>query len=148
MADAKALVKDYLQGNTRAMQIATVKGGKPWVATVYFVVDNDLNIYWLSWPERRHSQELTVQSDIAGTVVIKTDQPVVGVQFAGHAVEVTDSSIVQDVMKLYVAKYSTGEGFSDAFAVGTNRHCMYRLVPTELSLFDELHFPGISPVTI
>lgn len=148
MGDPATHLKNYLQGDAQTMQLATVHASKPWIATVYFVTDDDMNVYWLSWPERRHSKELVEQSDVAATVVVKTDQPVIGVQFAGRANEVTDPAVVQRVMKLYVAKYNTGKGFCDAFAAGTNKHHMYMLVPTDMSLFDEVNFPGESPVSI
>lgn len=148
MADAKKLIKSYLQGDARTMQLATVVGGKPWVATVYFVVDSDINIYWLSWPDRRHSQAIKEQSQVAAAIVIKIDQPVIGVQLSGIANEVTDAMTVRKIMTLYVAKYNTGAGFYEAFVAGTNRHHMYRLVPTELSLFDEVHCPGTSPILL
>jgi hypothetical protein len=38
MADAKELIKGYLQGDTKTMQLATAIDGKPWVATVYFAM--------------------------------------------------------------------------------------------------------------
>jgi uncharacterized protein YhbP (UPF0306 family) len=110
--------------------------------------DDDMNIYWLSWPDRRHSRAIQEQSQVAVAIVIKNDQPVIGVQLAGIAYEVTDEVTVRKIMKLYVAKYSTGAGFYDAFVAGTNKHHMYKHVPTGLSLFDEVHFPGTSPIVL
>lgn len=141
-------IREYLQGDSATMQLATVRGGKPWVATVYFVVDNDLNVYWLSWPERRHSQELAANPDVAAAIVIKADQPVIGVQLAGRAAEVTDPALVRKMAEKYVTKYGQGERFYEAFAGGTNRHNMYRLCPTSIALFDEVEHMGESPVAI
>lgn len=141
-------VKSYLQGDAPTMQLATVQSGRPWVATVYFVADDDMNIYWLSWPERRHSQELIGQSDVAAAIVIKVDQPVIGIQLAGQAHEVTDETTVQQVMKLYVAKYNKGHKFYAAYTAGTNHHHMYKLTPSDISLFDELTYPDSSPVKL
>lgn len=148
MTAAEDLVKKYLQSSAQTMQLATVHNGKPWIATVYFVADHDLNVYWLSWPSRRHSKHINEQANVAATVVIKTDQPVIGVQMEGAATIVEDDTTVQNIMKLYVAKYNTGRGYYKAFVAGTNKHQMYKLAPTAMSLFDEVNFPADSPVTL
>lgn len=148
MSDSRLITKQYLQGDAKTLQLATVRGGKPWIATVYFVVDDELNIYWLSWPERRHSREIAENSAVAGAVVIKADQPVIGVQLAGVVSEVTDDKTIESVMKLYVAKYDQGHKFREAVAAGTNKHHMYKLTPREILLFDEVTYPSDSPVAV
>lgn len=148
MTNVNQLTKRYLQGTAQTMQLATVRAGRPWVATVYFVTDDDMNVYWLSWPERRHSVDLAGQSDVAAAVAVKTDQPVIGVQLAGQASEVADPETVKRIMQLYVAKYGQGENFYDVFMTGKNRHRLYKLAPNEIALFDELTYPDGSPVTV
>jgi len=148
MSDPSELALGYLQGAAPTMQLATVHDGKPWIATVYFVTDDELKVYWLSWPERRHSQELAEQVNVAATVVVKQDQPVIGVQFEGIAEEVTDLKTIKEIMKLYVAKYNKGEKFYDAVVSGTNKHHIYKLTPDDISLFDEVTFPGRSPIKL
>lgn len=142
------LVREYLQGDARTMQLATVMDGKPWISTVYFVADDELNLYWLSWPERRHSREIAENPQVAATVVIKTDKPVIGVQLDGVADIVTDSTRVVEVMDRYVAKYDAGKEFVAKFAEGTNHHVLYALTPQHIQLFDEVQFPSESPVSI
>lgn len=145
---SKSLLREYLQGNTQTMQLATVSDGKPWIATVYFVADDDLNVYWLSWPERRHSREGALNASVAATIVVKPDQPVIGVQMSGEMYEVKDMITVTHVMENYVAKYTTGMDFTANFAKGTNRHVMYKLSPHTIQLFDEVVFPDKSPVQV
>lgn len=140
--------KEYLQSDAPVMQIATVSDDKPWIASVYFVADSELNVYWLSWPQRRHSVEVSANAQVAATVVIKTDRPVIGVQLEGHVEGVLDAKVVRAVMELYVAKYNEGKQFYDAFVAGTNKHRMYRLRPRAVQLFDEVHFPAESPMKV
>ncbi len=142
------IVREYLQHSGTIMQLATAYDDKPWVATVYFVADDELNVYWLSWPERRHSREIAEQADVAATVVIKTDRPVIGVQLEGTATEVQDAGEVQQVMERYVAKYGEGQKFYDAFVAGTNKHHMYKLAPSAVWLFDEVEHAGESPLQV
>ncbi len=122
------------------MQIATVNGDQPWICTVYFVEDEELNLYWLSWPSRRHSQEIALNSKIAVAVPIKFDKPVIGIQAQGTASIVTDKTVVADIMRRYVERYNTGRQFYDRFVAGQNEHVMYRFTPSSFVLFDEVTF--------
>lgn len=141
MADSRveALIQEYLAA-AQLMQLATVQGEKPWICTVYYVF-HEGSLYWLSWPERRHSQELAKNPYVAAAIAVKHDLPVIGLQIEGTAEEVGDASEVEVVMELYVAKYNAGKKFYSAFVAGTNHHRMYRLTPHEIVLFDELNFP-------
>jgi len=131
----------YLQTG-RAMQIATTYEGQPWIATVYFVADESNNLYWLSYPSRRHSEELAQNNHIAIAIVVKADQPVIGVQAEGVAERVSDPEIVKRIMPMYIEKYGQGREFYDRFVAGTAKHALYKFTPTSFVLFDELHFPG------
>lgn len=134
------LVRHYLpQGRT--MQVATVDGDQPWICTVYFVADDELNLYWLSWPTRRHSQEIAKNSKVAIAVPIKTDQPVIGVQAEGTAAEVTSKELVAKIMQRYTAKYNSGHQFYDNFVAGRSQHVLFKFTPSTFVLFDEVNFP-------
>lgn len=144
----KEYVLAYLQSDAQTMQLATVANGKPWISTVYFVVDDELNLYWLSWPERRHSKEIAESQHAAAAVVIKTDKPVIGVQLEGVVSIVTDATRVAVVMDRYVAKYDAGKEFMAKFVEGANRHVLYALTPQRIQLFDEVRFADESPISI
>lgn len=133
------LVKKYLsQGSL--MQIATLNGDQPWICTVYYVPDEDLNLYWLSLPTRRHSQDIVGHNKVAAAIAIKHDKPVIGIQAEGTAAEVKDPETIAQVMKLYVDKYNTGKDFYNNFVSGKNQHRLYKLQPTSFVLFDEVAF--------
>lgn len=142
-------LRNYLYGDAQVMQLATsTLDGRPWVASVYFVVDDALNLYWLSWPERRHSQQLADNPYAAATIVIKPDTPVAGIQVSGRVVLVQDLEIVRGVMDRYVAKYQQGEEFVDRMTAQRNHHQLYMLQADSYQLFDEMVFPATSPVHI
>jgi len=139
-------INDYLH-QSFVMQLATVGGeGMPWVCTVYFVVDEDLNLYWLSWPTRRHSVELASNPKAAVTMPIKTDQPVIGLGAEGKVDIVRDINIIEQVMSKYVEKYSTGTEFVKNFKAATNKHAMYRFKADKYVLFDELNHPDAGSI--
>lgn len=140
----KELIKNYMvQG--KVMQIATVSGGQPWVCTVYYVEDDQLNLYWLSFPSRRHSQEIAAHNKIAITVPIKLDLPVIGIQAEGTAAVVNDRKTVAEVMKRYVERHHEGHRFYDNFVVGKNLHALYKFSPSRFVLFDEVNLLANSP---
>lgn len=130
------------------MQIATVQDGCPWICTVYFVPDESGDLYWLSLPERRHSQEIDEDNHVAVAIAIKHDQPVVGIQAEGTAFVIDDPAIIKPVLNTYVEKYGSGKEFYDNFIAGKNQHKLYRFTPERSVLFDEVHFPGGQGIAI
>lgn len=151
-AEAPRTPQEYTQEYLHAahvLQLATIdEQSRPWVASVYFVVDDDGAVYWLSEPQRRHSQAITQGSTrVAFAIAVKTDLPVIGIQGAGRAELVEDAVTVQAVMQRYGQKYDgAGKNFYERFLAGQNQHQLYRLLPDELVLFDELHFSGAQQI--
>jgi uncharacterized protein YhbP (UPF0306 family) len=126
----------------RVMQLASVREGKPWIATVYFVADEVGRVYWLSYPTRRHSEDVAADAAAAVAIAVKTDQPVIGLQASGTVRVVADAETVRRVLPGYVAKYGNGADFITRFEQGTAEHRLYEFTPEEWWLFDEVHFPG------
>lgn len=122
----------------KVMQLATVRDGQPWICTVYFVLHKG-NFYWLSFPERRHSQELADNTNAAIAVAIKRDAPVIGIQAEGNVLVVKERGEVETVLSLYVAKYGKGGSFMERFLKGENQHLLYRFVPRKIMRFDEMN---------
>lgn len=138
--EVSTLIKKYLREGL-VLQLATMRGDQPWVCSVYYASDDKLNIYWLSLPTRRHSEDITAHGKAAITIVVKVDQPVIGLQAEGTVEVVTKPAQIAKLMKLYVKRYNAGQDFYDNFIKGKNQHLMYRFKPKKFSLFDELNFP-------
>ncbi len=143
----KDIASKYL-ADSKTMQLATVAGNQPWISTVYFVADERMNLYWLSWPSRRHSLEISQNNKAAIAIAIKLDQPVIGLQAEGTVSIVEDSEEVAKVMKLYTAKYGSGQKFYKNFITNRNQHNMYKFIAKKFVLFDEVNFPDDSPLEI
>ena len=141
------LIKQYLLDG-KAVQLATASNNIPWICNVYYVLDEKLNIYWLSYPSRRHSQDITVNPNVALTLVVKQDMPVIGVQAQGVASEIKRASTVIKVMALYIKKYGAGKDFYKNFTLKKNKHVLYRFTPSKIVLFDELNFGTDNPQMI
>ena len=139
--DLRELIKSYLPQGL-VMQLATVSEGQPWACTLYYVHDDDMNLYWLSMPARRHSREVSKHYQVAAAIVVKYDLPVVGLQVEGAAQMVKDGPTVKRVMDSYITKYGAGKDFYDNYQRGTNKHQLYKLTPKKIVLFDEQNFSG------
>ncbi|RYF28711.1 MAG: hypothetical protein EOO17_04465 [Chloroflexi bacterium] len=127
--------------SVKVMQLATVSDGKPWISTVFFIADTDKNIYWLSEPHRRHSQDLTVSPNAAIAIAAKLDKPVVGIQAEGVVEIVSDVAVAELLLPLYVQKYSgAGKDFVKLLKNGANKHQLYKMNVQNMTMFDELHF--------
>ena len=125
----------------QVMQLATSNNNTPWISTVYFVADEDRNLYWLSIPERRHSQEVAANPEVAAAIAVKQDIPVIGIQASGRVEIVNDSDVVEKILAMYMKKYDgAGQDFHQRFIAGKNKHQLYKLTPANLVLFDEVHF--------
>jgi uncharacterized protein YhbP (UPF0306 family) len=134
------LIRSYLPYG-RVMQVATVNNDQPWICSVYYVEDNDMNLYWLSFPTRRHSLEIAKHNKIATTIPIKHDRPVIGIQAEGAAEAVADKELIAEVMERYVQRHNAGGRFYDRFDAGENQHVLFRFTPVSYVLFDEVTFP-------
>jgi uncharacterized protein YhbP (UPF0306 family) len=115
---------------------------QPWCCTVYFAVDNSHNLYWISTPDRRHSQEIAQNPKVAGAVVLPhaPGDKVRGVQFQGLAREVGGDEF-KELFQAYEERFSR-PGLAEEIRSGNNPHHLYQIKPELFVLFDELNFPG------
>ena len=66
--DIEKVVRENID-KTVHMSLATTRDNHPWVCEVHFAYDDDLNIYYRSLSTRRHSEEIALNSNIAGNIV-------------------------------------------------------------------------------
>lgn len=137
----KDLIKEFLDSK-KDMQLATVASGKPWICTVYFVYDEDLNLYWTSGRSRQHSLEILNNPNAAATIVKDTERKQ-ALQIAGHAYEVADDDL-ERVHELYQDRYGKKDYDLEEMKKHTADGRSYWVFkPTEISLWDEVNFPDV-----
>lgn len=144
--DFKALYHRFLQ-DILLMQLATCRDNKPWLCSVWYVMDEDEDIYWLSRNTRRHSEELadnpwaccTFTKQYEHGFGIDTGQALV---VSGKAEIIMGEDCVEPY-KLYTEKHPNMLDFQSLKDVQTDQghHYMYKLTPEEIIWFDELNFP-------
>lgn len=130
-------------GDGLILQIATASGDQPWAATVYYASDDNLNIYWLSNPNTRHSQDLAANPKTAGAIPLDAEPsaPNVGLQVQGIAGYLGDPAEIESAIRLYAKKYGNSSEFVDNFIAGKDEHKIYKLQPNLIVLLDEKTYP-------
>ena len=143
-ANLRKLVLDYLT-EAKLMSIATCKDSMPWAANAWYVHDDELNLYFISRKNRRHSLELKENSHIAGTItkphVIGSGEKVRGIQFEGVAHEATGKTL-EKALRLYLAKYPTAQKIPLEMLEKPDFIAAFYVIHAKiLVLFDEINFP-------
>lgn len=134
------LAKEYLD-SIKPMQLATICNGQPWICTVYFVADDNFNLYWMSSRERQHSQEIMSNPNVAITVVKDTERKQ-ALQIVGQAHEVSDQEL-ETAHKLYIAKYGPNDYDLDEIKKHLPHGRAYWVFkPTKMLFWDEVNFPN------
>ncbi|HSX05630.1 MAG TPA: pyridoxamine 5'-phosphate oxidase family protein [Candidatus Saccharimonadales bacterium] len=129
--DVEQAIRDYLP-TVIHMSLATCVDNKPWVCEVHFVYDNDLNLYWRSTPDRRHSQEIAKNPNVAGNIIEQhgESQKPRGLYFEGRAEQVAVTTEDDHVYKLFVERFGKGPEILD------NPHNFYKVNVADWYLFD------------
>lgn len=141
MTKAEDLIRKYIRTG-HMMQLASLSGKQPWICTLYYVADDELNLYWASLPTRRHSQEITAHSSVAVAIPVQFQQgkKVIGLQIEAKATQLTGADIAP-AAQLYAERFGRDATWVDDIARGKTEHRMYRCTPELIVLFDEQHFP-------
>mgnify|MGYP001951245733 CR=1 FL=1 len=123
------------------MQLATIGAdGKPWLCNVYFVTDEDNNIYWTSAREkRRHSKEIHDNPNAAVTIVHDSERKQ-ALQITGQASEVPLADPAR-VDALYSSKYGDKDRLSEVMADLPEGRAYWVVKPDSIFFWDEVNFP-------
>lgn len=85
MRDFQSIVRDVLSDGY-IMSLGTIDQGGVWVCDLVYVYDDELNIYWLSRTDTRHSRAIEINPQVAGSIsVSRPGEEEVGIQFSGIA---------------------------------------------------------------
>jgi uncharacterized protein YhbP (UPF0306 family) len=136
--EPKKLILDHLQ-EAYVMQLATSKDGQPWVCNVHFYADDDLNLYWFSNTNTRHSKDIAANPRVAVAVAVHTEMPLIGVQLEGDA-ELCDLAACEPALRAYGVRHHREEWVQTAMD-GQGDIKPYKFTPRLLSVFDFKNFP-------
>lgn len=134
--DTEKLIKEVLDSGY-LMSLATVDDGGVWVADVIYIHDDNLNIYWISDPDVRHSQAILNNNKVAGTITaIEKEDNELGIQFEGIA-EKIDGSRFDLATRYYLKRNKPTPKESDDILKGDS---WYILKPKSIELINNKLF--------
>ena len=121
--------------------LATCSDG-PWASSVYYVADDECNIYFLSDPNTRHGKHIEDNKKIAG-VITDTEQKATdkkkGIQFEGTVSLVDDETEMLYAVKMWNEKNKGMEKYITMENITKNKikSKVYKIVPTLIKFFNE-----------
>jgi uncharacterized protein YhbP (UPF0306 family) len=136
MNNLENLIRNYLP-NIIHLSLATCAGNKPWVCEVHFVYDDELNLYFISLPTRRHSEEIAKNPNVAGNIVVQhgLGEKPQGIYFEGQA-EMLEADENSAVYKEYIKRFSDREEFCKAELAKEDGHRFYKITVSDFYVFD------------
>lgn len=132
-------VKTILE-QTHLMSLSTIDGQGPWAADVIFVFDEELNLYWISDPDARHSRAVRENHKAAAAITfsIRSKEPNLGLQMEGMAEQL--EGVQFELLIKHLAKRGYKMPKLDQAKKLLDGDVWYRLKPTRMFLIDEENF--------
>ncbi len=138
--EEKNILFDFLK-NHKLMTIAT-HDEKLWIATVFYVADESLNLYFLTSPKTEHGQHIAKNGMIACNIVDSHQQVTnqkVGLQIEGTAEKV---SVLESIKKVLQMWHATNPGKEEKLSFDKIKNKVikmrvYKVTPNRLKFFNE-----------
>lgn len=119
------------------MSLGTSDSSGVWVADVIYVHDDDLNLYWISDPQVRHSRALVDHPQVAAAITVnQPGEDNFGIQVSGHAEEIPGSHYDLAVKHLKKRHKIIPVAMEDIL----KGHSWYKLTPHKIDLIHEKIF--------
>ncbi len=128
--------------------VASSSNSQPWVATVFYAFDEDLNLYFLSSLHRRHSQEIMKNPNIGVAIADKTFElgdKVMGLQMEGTCIPLEGDS-AKAAFQTFKGRFpKAGEMLKEemlsspvgSFPAGEAVHRIWKIKARKIKIFDE-----------
>tara|TARA_B100000959_G_scaffold35484_1_gene33930 strand:- start:1147 stop:1662 length:516 start_codon:yes stop_codon:yes gene_type:complete len=109
VSESIAELKERLQlflNEHNTLTIATRNTQSIWAATVFYIADTEMNLYFLSSDKTRHIQDIESNNEVAITIYqdVSDWQSIQGVQATGHVSHVGEDN-KSSVLNQYITKY-------------------------------------------
>jgi uncharacterized protein YhbP (UPF0306 family) len=120
--------------------------GQPWLTHVWYAVDDNLDIYFVSNAAQRHSSEIRSNSRVAaGVIAIELEGPgqkVRGISLEGDAEEIGARSLPH-AFRVYSRRWPQVSKIATQaeFVKHATKMRFYRIRPKRIILFDQVNFP-------
>lgn len=115
--------------------------GNLWPATVYYIVDDDMNLYFMSNPKTLHGRNISENSHVACTIA-DSDQKMsddkVGIQLSGSCERVKGVKYIKILASSYKkSNLKVGSLTLDAFKKAATSG-IYKVTPNRIKFFNTI----------
>jgi uncharacterized protein YhbP (UPF0306 family) len=136
----KRIILEFLQQH-KLMFVAT-QGEHPWIASVFYTFDNDLNLYFLSNPETLHSKHIVKNKEVAVAIADSHQQLndlKKGVQIYGHVKQISDLHKMKHAIDLWKNSlgYNGSEISYENIINKVIKGRMYKIQPKKIKFFNQ-----------
>lgn len=131
----KGLILKFLKTG-KLMAVAT-DGDFPWIATVYYTFDQNLNLYFLSDPATLHAQQIIKNPKVAVSIANSSqdiNKPKRGLQLSGIAQQISGLDKIKHALDLWKTNLKVINP-KLTYKVVTGR--MFKITPKRIKLFDQ-----------
>ena len=127
-------VAALLREQTTLSLATTGEDGEPCVSPLFYIVDEELSLYWLSSQSSRHSRNLLRTPRAAATVYGSATcwQEIRGVQMRGAVSKITEPVRRTALVKTYCERFQLGT----VFRLAIRRSALYLLQPDFFRFID------------
>jgi len=136
-------VFDFLRLH-KLMTVATY-GDHPWIASVFYSFDKDLNIYFISTPTTIHGRQMEKNKKVAAAIADSHQKPSDvkrGLQIYGVVERISSINKINYAIRLWkdFLNVHSPDISLENMKKGLYKGRMYRLTPKKIKLFDQEKF--------
>lgn len=137
----KKILIEYLSQHN-LMQVATYGSEHPWITSVYYTFDDNLNLYFLSSPNTIHCQQILENPQVA-VAITNTQQSLSakkkGVQLFGTAQQISDVAKIKHALSLWKQHLGVKdqELSYENMAKKVIKSKMYKITPQKIKFFNQ-----------
>ncbi len=131
--DAKQKVKEFLAEHPAGVLSTVGKDSSPYSTTIYFVADNELNIYFLSKSETKKIENIKVNNRVM--LVGFEAKTQTNVQISGTAQELKDGSDSQNIFQqiLEITRKTSGAEVPPVSKLFAGPYVIYKIKPKQIN---------------
>lgn len=136
----KDMVLSFLSESAPKLMTVATYGEHPWIATVYFGYDDDLNLYFISDATTLHARQIAANSRVAVAIADSSQTPDAkkkGLQLFGTAVLLTTASDTEKARTCWVRNIGIPDASLPLAAVEGR---MYKVSPAKIKHFNQALF--------
>lgn len=136
-------VLDFM--SDKKLMILATYGDHPWIASVFYSYDKDLNVYFISTPTTLHGKHMGKNREVAAAIVDSHQKPSdakKGLQIFGVVEQISGVNKINYAIRLWkdFLNVERPDITLENMKKGLYKGRMYKLTPKKIKLFDQDKF--------